>query len=89
MGYVSYGVKPLDDGLYINKIEIDPAHQKKSIGLGVLWHLWLTHLVPIMPISQFGDSGRFWSLARRRFAAAGGLIGPELRPSEQDDAKQH
>lgn len=88
VGYVSYGVNPLGDRLYLNMIDIDPAHQRQGIGLGVLWHLWLTHLVPIVPLSQYGNSGRFWCLARRRFAAAGVLIEPELRLSEQDDAKQ-
>lgn len=88
VGFVSYGVNPLGDRLYINKIEIDPAHQKKGMGLAVLWHFWLTHQVPIVPISQYGTSGGFWNLARRRFAAAGALIEPELRQCELDDAKQ-
>jgi hypothetical protein len=88
VGYVDYGINPLLDRVYINKIDIAPAHQRQGIGLGVLWHLWLTHQVPIVPISQYGTSGGFWSLARRRFAAAGALIEPELRLCDLDDAKQ-
>ncbi|VVP44663.1 N-acetyltransferase [Pseudomonas fluorescens] len=88
VGDVIYSLNPLLDRVYIHRIDIDPTHQKQGIGLGVLWHLWLKHQVPIVPISQYGKSGGFWSLARCRFAAAGALIEPELRLCELYDAKQ-
>ena len=83
VGHVDYGINPLLDRVYINHMEIDPSHQLKGIGLGVLWHLWFTHQVPIVPLHQYGTSTGFWSLARRRFAAAGALIENELRTDEE------
>lgn len=88
VGYVDYGINPLGDRVYINMIEVQPGHQKQGIGLAVLWQLWLTHQVPIVPLHQYGSSYGFWSRARRRFAAAGGLIEPELSAGELDEAKQ-
>ncbi|MHC8403466.1 GNAT family N-acetyltransferase [Pseudomonas sp. MDT1-17] len=89
VGHVDYGINPLLDRVYINMLDIDPAYQRKGIGLGVLWHLWLTHQVPIVPIYQYALSNGFWHRARRRFLAAGALIEEELRTdSELADAKQ-
>lgn len=53
VGQVDYGINPLQDRVYINMIEIVPALQGLGIGLGVLWHLWLTHRVPIVPLYQY------------------------------------
>lgn len=87
-GYVDYGVNPLGDRLYINMLDIKPAHQQQGVGTSVLWQLWLSHRLPIVPISQYGDATGFWSCVRARFAAAGALIEAELRTSELDEAKQ-
>src|SRR5690606_7381531 len=73
-GNVDYGVNPLCDRLYINMLDINPAQQRKGIGLSVLWHLWRTHQVPIVPLYQYTSSDGFWYRARRRFAAAGAVI---------------
>lgn len=83
VGYVDYGINPLGDRLYINMFEINPAHQRQGIGLSVLWHLWRTHKVPIVPLSQYTSSDGFWERARRRFATAGAVIGKEIRCGEQ------
>ena len=83
VGHVDYGINPLSDRLYINMIEIDPAQQRQGIGLGVLWQLWRTHQVPIVPLYQYTASDGFWYRARRRFAAAGAAIEVELRGMEQ------
>ncbi|WP_324729633.1 GNAT family N-acetyltransferase [Pseudomonas chlororaphis] len=83
VGYVDYGINPLGDRVYINMIEVQPGHQRRGIGLAVLWQLWLTHQVPIVPLYQYGSSYGFWNLARRRFAAAGALIEEELRGFEE------
>lgn len=88
VGYVDYGINPLGDRLYINEIEIQSAHRRRGIALSVLWRLFQTHQVPIVPLHQRGDSYGFWAQARRRFAAAGAQLEPELRASELDDAKQ-
>ncbi|KPC31072.1 Uncharacterized protein ABJ99_4888 [Pseudomonas syringae pv. cilantro] len=42
-----------------------------------------------MPLYQYGNSSSFWSLARRRFSAAGAVIEDQLRTDEEMDvAKQ-
>ena len=88
VGHVDYGVNPMGDRLYINMLEIDPAQQRKGIGLSVLWHLWRTHQVPLVPLYQYTSSDGFWYRARRRFAAAGAVIGEEVRGIEQMELEQ-
>lgn len=88
VGHVDYGINPLGDRLYINMFEINHAQQRQGIGLGVLWHLWRTHQVPIVPLSQYTSSDGFWERARRRFAAAGAAIGNEIRGGEQMGQEQ-
>ena len=88
VGHVDYGINPLLDRVYINMLDIDPAYQRKGIGLGVLWHLWRTHQVPIVPLHQYASSEGFWYRARRRLAAAGAVIEDELRGDEQMGLEQ-
>lgn len=83
VGHVDYGINPLGDRLYINMLEIEPAQQRKGIGLVVLWQLWCTHQVPVVPLYQYTSSDWFWYRARRRFAAAGAVIEAELRGADQ------
>ncbi|MGP4922384.1 N-acetyltransferase [Pseudomonas lundensis] len=83
VGHVDYGINPLRDRVYINMFEIDISHQRQGIGLSVLWQLWLTHQVPILPLCQYTSSDGFWERARHRFAAAGAQLGKELRGEEQ------
>lgn len=89
VGHVDYGINPLGDRLYINMLEIVPAQQRQGIGLGVLWHLWLAHRVPIVPLHQYVSSDGFWYRARRRLAAAGAVLEDELRGQEQMALEQH
>lgn len=88
MGLVDYGINPLGDRLYINMIEIDPAQQGQGIGLSVLWRLWRTHQVPIVPLHQYTSSDVFWYRARRRFAAAGAVLEVELRGGQDLEQEQ-
>lgn len=88
VGYVDYGINPLGDRLYIDMLDIEPKYQQQGIGMAVLWRLWLTHQIPIVPLHQYGTSDGFWSRARARFAAAGALIEEQLRFCQLDDAKQ-
>ena len=88
VGHVDYGINPLGDRLYINMLEIVPAHQGQGIGLGVLWQLWRAHQVPIVPLYQYTSSDGFWDRARRRFAAAGAVIEDELRGIQAMELEQ-
>jgi hypothetical protein len=88
VGYVNFSINPLRDRLYIDMIKIESEHQRRGIGLAVLWRLWQEHQLPIVPIQQYGASDPFWSAARRRFAAAGARLEAQLYVSQLDDAKQ-
>lgn len=88
VGHVDYGLNPLHDRVYINMFDIDPAHQRQGIGLGVLWHLWCTHQVPIVPLHQYASSEGFWHRARHRFATTGAVIEAELRGDQQMELEQ-
>ncbi|MBK5376209.1 N-acetyltransferase [Pseudomonas sp. TH43] len=88
VGYVDYGINPLGDRLYINKIEIEDQHQRGGVGLSVMWLLWRTHQVPLVPIQEFWSSKGFWYKARQRLAAAGALIDPELHTGDLEQAQQ-
>ncbi|AZF03602.1 MULTISPECIES: GNAT family N-acetyltransferase [unclassified Pseudomonas] len=88
VGHVDYGINPLGDRLYINMLEIQPEHQRQGIGLAVLWRLWCTHQVPVIPLYHYTSSDGFWYRARRRLAAAGAAIGDELRGVDQMDVEQ-
>ncbi|WP_411566195.1 N-acetyltransferase [Pseudomonas orientalis] len=88
VGHVDYGINPLGDRLYINMLEIERAQRGQGIGLAVLWQLWRTHQVPIVPLDQRTSSDGFWYRARRRFAAAGAVLGDELRGDERQILEQ-
>ncbi len=88
VGHVDYGLSPLGDRVYINMLEIERAQRGQGIGLAVLWQLWRTHQVPIVPLDQRTSSDGFWYRARRRFAAAGAVLGEELRGDERKILEQ-
>ncbi|MNJ72241.1 hypothetical protein D3C77_688690 [compost metagenome] len=54
----------------------------------MLWLLWREHQLPIVPIAEYGASGRFWTAARTRFTAAGAMIESQLHSCQLDEAKQ-
>ncbi|SOS30079.1 hypothetical protein PL963_P100096 (plasmid) [Pseudomonas cerasi] len=89
VGHVDYGINPMLDRVYIDMLDIDPAHQLQGIGLGVLWCLWRKHQVPIVPLHQYNTSNGFWSLARHRFAAAGAVIEDQVRTDEERQLAKH
>lgn len=85
IGHVDYSLNVLKDRVYINKIEIAPQHHRQGNGLALLWHLWQTHQVPIIPLYEYELSYGFWDKARARFKAAGAEIGPQLGSQTQMD----
>lgn len=88
VGYISYGVSPLHDRLYINMIKINPPDQKKGAGSGALWKLWLAYKLPIVPLRQYHSSYGFWNLVRSRFQVAGAIIENELHTDQQMNQEQ-
>lgn len=78
LGHVDYSVNVLRDRVYINEIQIVPAHQGQGIGLALLWHLWQIHSLPIVPLHEYELSYGFWDKARLRFGAAGAQLLDQL-----------
>jgi hypothetical protein len=78
-------VNALRDRVYINKIEIVVAHQGQGVGLALLWHLWQTHTLPIVPLYEYELSYGFWDKARQRFQAAGAQLLDQLASSTDMD----
>ncbi|MDU8573263.1 GNAT family N-acetyltransferase [Pseudomonas syringae] len=85
IGHLDYTVNPLDDRVYINKVEIAPEHQHQGVGQALVWHLWQSHQIPIIPIYEYGEAVAFWTKIRSRFKAAGANVLPQLRTQEQMD----
>ncbi|WP_241091265.1 GNAT family N-acetyltransferase [Pseudomonas viridiflava] len=88
VGHIDYSINPLRDRLYINMIEVSPDRHRQGIGMAVLWHLWQTHRIPIVPLYQYATSDDFWYKARTRLGAAGGRIEQQLRGVEQMELEQ-
>lgn len=88
VGHVDYGINPLGDRLYINMLEIEPAHRGLGLGLSALWQLWCTHQIPIVPLDQRTSSDGFWYRARRRFEATGAVLDEELRGDQHRELEQ-
>lgn len=88
VGHVDYGLSPLGYRVYINMLEIERAQRGQGIGLAVLWQLWRTHQVQIVPLDQRTSPDVFWYRARWRFAAAGAVLGEELRGDERQILEQ-
>jgi len=88
VGYVDYGINPLGDRVYINRIDIEDQHQRRGVGLSVMWLLWGMHQVPLVPIHEVWRSKGFWFKARQRLAAAGAVIEPELHTGDLEQAQQ-
>ncbi|PWK45995.1 GNAT family N-acetyltransferase [Pseudomonas sp. OV226] len=85
IGHVDYSLNVLKDRVYINKIEIAPEYLRQGNGLALLWHLWQTHQLPIVPLYEYELSYGFWETARAKFKAAGAEIGPQLGSQAEMD----
>jgi len=88
VGRISYGINPLNDRVYIYELKIERQHQLTGTGISVLWLLWCKYQIPLVPMSEFGTSKRFWSKARERLAAAGSELKYEIRSCEQSEEQQ-
>ncbi|RMV31627.1 hypothetical protein ALP12_200149 [Pseudomonas savastanoi pv. phaseolicola] len=92
VGRIDYCINPLCDRLYIDEIKVEEDYRRRGFALSALWQLWQQHHLPIVPLYQLGTSGGFWHKARTRFAAAGAVIGDEIRSMEMSaemDRWQH
>lgn len=74
LGHLDYSVNALRDRVYINEIEIVPAHQGQGVGLALPWHLLQIYPLLIVPLYEYESSYGFWDKARWRFAAAGAQL---------------
>jgi hypothetical protein len=84
IGTAAYALSPLDDRVYLFRVEIEAAHRRQGYGLALLWYLARTYERPITPVHQAIGSYEFWSAARQ-LEAAGLVVTGDVRISEMDD----
>lgn len=84
VGTARYGINPLNDRLYIYRIDVLQPHRRYGYALAFLWSLHLEHSLPITPIHIVGAALGFWGSARQ-FQSLGFVLTQDLRFSEQDD----
>jgi hypothetical protein len=84
IGTAAYALSPLDDRVYLFRIEIEAVHRRRGYGLALLWYLAKTYERPITPVHQAIGSYEFW-FAARRMEAAGLVVTTDVRISEMDD----
>ena len=85
VGSVDYGLNPLEDRVYIHKIDIAPEYQRRGYALAALALIAAEHKIPIIPVHIWGFAIGFWSKARSHLQALGFEIGPEIRCSQLNE----
>ncbi|WP_238354189.1 GNAT family N-acetyltransferase [Pseudomonas lurida] len=83
VGYVEYGLSPLEDRLYISDYKILDNHRRQGLGQAALWCLCRQHGLAMATMHEVGTSGGFWSKIERRFAAAGVHLQRDIRTGDQ------
>lgn len=93
VGYVDYSINALQDLLHINMLKVSSEHRHRQIALCVLWRLWLTYQMPIVPLHFYPSTDPFWHRVRARFDAAGALDLSTVRYTDEElanwRAQQH
>ena len=84
IGKAAYALSPLNDRVYLFRIEIEVAYRRRGYGLALLWHLAKAYGQPITPVHVLLSSHEFWRAARR-LEAAGLIVTDEVRSGEMDD----
>ena len=88
VGWINYGVSPLEDRIYISEFDIEPTYQRRGLGLASLWWLWRQYQMPLTPMHEVGTSVGFWEKARKRFAGAGVELTKDIRTGDQESEQQ-
>lgn len=65
VGHISYGVSPLDDRIYVGKIEIHPEHRLQGYASSLLLAVVTQHAVegkhlPVTGMSETESAAGFW-----------------------------
>jgi hypothetical protein len=84
VGYVKYNINPLRDRLHIHMIKISSEHRNRKAAMSVLWRLWCTYKIPIVPLHFYASADPFWQRARERFADAGALDPNTVRYTDEE-----
>ncbi|WP_410480386.1 N-acetyltransferase [Pseudomonas sp. DCA-1] len=87
-GWIRYCVSPLNDRVYICEFEVAYDQQRRGLGQATLWKLWQQYQVPLSPMHEKGSSIGFWAKARKRFAAAGVELTPNISTAHQPGEQQ-
>lgn len=83
VGYVEYGLSPLEDRLYISEYKIFDHHRRQGLGQAALWCLYRQHGLAMATMHEVGTSIGFWSKVERRLAAAGVHLQRDIRSDHQ------
>jgi len=88
VGWIRYCVSPLNDRVYISEFEVANDQQRRGLGQATLWKLWQQYQVPLSPMHEKGSSIGFWAKARKRFAAAGVELTPNISTAHHSGEQQ-
>jgi len=83
VGTGCYALSPLQDRVYVFKIEIAPEHRRRGYGTAFLWHLAQRYRQPITAVDERYSSREFWRAARR-LGNAGLPMTTDLSSGEMD-----
>ncbi|HHH7388414.1 TPA: GNAT family N-acetyltransferase [Escherichia coli] len=83
VGYIEYGVSPLNDRLYISDLQIRQEHQGQGLGLASLWCLSRQYGLPLASMHEVGASKGFWAKAEQRLGGAGVHLQRDIRTGHQ------
>ena len=88
VGWIRSCVSPLNDRVYISEFEVAYDQQRRGLGQATLWKLWQQYQVPLSPMHEKGSSIGFWAKARKRFAAAGVELTPNISTAQHPGEQQ-
>lgn len=86
VGTAEFGISPLNDTVFLYRIDILPLYQRQGYALAFLVHLANHYSLPITPIKQITPARRFWESAHQ-FKASNFVLLDPLGCSELDEEK--
>ena len=83
VGALEYQVSPLNDKVYVFRIDVPEVFRRRGYGLALLTHLTRTYALPITAVKELYSAKPFWN-ASRKLAAAGIVVTADLASGEMD-----
>lgn len=82
----TFGISPLQDAVYLYRIDVKPQHRRKGYAVGFLVWLSEEYNLPITPVHIVGSANSFWHAARQ-LGVGNLIVRDELRVSDMDEEK--